>query len=67
MTRLCMKDICVLLCGSIKLLRVVWKSNMVERCVRVMRSQKAGLCWLLMVPQPQARSTACSVILLLDC
>ena len=33
MTHLCTKDICILLCGGMKLLRLVWKSNMVERCV----------------------------------
>ena len=63
MTHLCTKDICILLCGSI-----------VKSCMEIkygrkvcVRSRKDGLCWLLTVPQPHARSTACSVIVLLDC
>lgn len=35
---------------------VVWKLNMVERCVWVMSSQRSDLCWLLTVSQHQAHS-----------
>lgn len=66
MTHLCTKDTCVLLGGGVKLLRVAGISNMVERCACVMSSQRGGLCCLLVLSQPQAHSTFCTVIQLLD-